>query len=39
MYSGRGMILLTYVDDILFFGPNLKAIKNVISNLEGLGTG
>jgi hypothetical protein len=39
MYYGRGMILLTYVDDTLFFGPDLKAIEKVISDLEGLGYG
>jgi hypothetical protein len=33
------MILITYVDDTLFFGPNLKAIENVIAELEGLGYG
>jgi hypothetical protein len=36
MYYGRGMILLTYVDNTLFFGPDLKAIKKVFSSLEGL---
>ena len=39
MYYGRGMILITYVDDTLFFGPDLKAIKQVITKLEGLGCG
>jgi hypothetical protein len=37
MYYGQGMILITYVDDTLFFGPDLKAIKKVITELEGLG--
>jgi hypothetical protein len=37
MYYGRGLIIITYVDDPLFFGPDLKAIKEVISELEGLG--
>jgi hypothetical protein len=39
MYYGRGMILITYVDNTLFFGADLKAIKQVISELEGLGYG
>jgi hypothetical protein len=39
MYYGRGMILITYVDDTLFFGPDLKAIEQVITELEGLGYG
>ena len=33
------MILITYVDDTLFFGPDLKQTKKVISELEGLGYG
>jgi hypothetical protein len=24
MYYGQGMIIITYVDDTLFFGPDLK---------------
>jgi hypothetical protein len=39
MYYGRGMIIITYVDDTLFFGPDLKAIEGVITELEGLGYG
>ena len=39
MYYGRGMILITYVDDTIFSGPDLKHIKNVISELDGLGYG
>jgi hypothetical protein len=39
MYYGRGMILITYVDDTLFFGPDLKAIEQVITELEELGYG
>jgi hypothetical protein len=39
MYYGRGMIIITYVDDTLFFGPDLKAIKGVITKLKGLGYG
>jgi hypothetical protein len=39
MYYGRGMILITYVDDTLFFGPDIKAIERVIAELEGLGYG
>jgi hypothetical protein len=34
MYYGRGMILITYVDDTLFFGPALKVIEQVITDLE-----
>ena len=33
------MILITYVDDTLFFGPDLKQIEKGISKLEGLGYG
>ena len=39
IYYGRGMILITYVDDTLFFGPVLKQIEKVISELKGLGYG
>ena len=39
MYYGRGMILIRCVDDTLFFGPDLKQIEKVISELEGLGYG
>jgi hypothetical protein len=39
MYYGRGMILITYVDDTLFFWPDLKEIEKVITDLEGLGYG
>jgi hypothetical protein len=39
MYYGRGMILITYVDDTLFFGPDIKVIEQVITKLEGLGCG
>jgi hypothetical protein len=39
MYYGRGMIIITYIDDTLFFGPDLKAVKEVISELGGLGYG
>ena len=39
MYYGRGMILITYVDGTLLFGPNLKKIEQEISKLEGLGYG
>jgi hypothetical protein len=37
MYYGQGMILTSYVDDTLLFGPDLKAIKKVITELEVLG--
>jgi hypothetical protein len=39
MYYGRGMILITYVDNVLFFGPDLKAIEKVITKLENMGYG
>ena len=39
MYYGRGMILITYVEDTLFFGPDLKNIEQTIYELEGLGYG
>jgi hypothetical protein len=39
MYYGQGMVLITYVDDTLFFGPDIKAIEKVIAELEGLGYG
>ncbi len=39
MYYGRGMIIITYVDDTLFFGPDLKDIEKVITELEGAGYG
>ena len=39
MYYGRGMLILTYVDDTLFFGPDLAMIEKTISDLEGLGYG
>jgi hypothetical protein len=29
------MMLITYVDNTLFFGPDLKAIEKVITKLEG----
>ena len=39
MYYGRGMILINYVKDTLFFGPDLKKIEQTICELEGLGYG
>jgi hypothetical protein len=39
MYFGRGMILITYVDDTLFFGPDLATIEQAITDLEALGYG
>jgi hypothetical protein len=39
MYHRRVMIIITYVDDILFFIPDLKAIEQVITKLECLGYG
>jgi hypothetical protein len=37
MCYGRGMILITYVDDTLFFGPDIKAIQQVITDLGKAG--
>jgi hypothetical protein len=37
MHCGRGMILLTHVDDTLFFGPDVTAIEKVIAVLEKAG--
>jgi hypothetical protein len=39
MYFGRGMILITYVENTIFFGPDLSAIEQAIKELEGLGYG
>ena len=39
IYYGRGMILITYVDNTLLFGPDLNQIEKVVSKLEGLGYG
>ena len=36
MYYGQGIIMVTYVNDTLFFGPNMKQTEKVISELEGL---
>ena len=33
------MILITYVDDTLFFGPDLSEIKRAITDLEEAGFG
>ena len=30
IYYGQGMIIITYVDDCLFFGPDIKDIQRVI---------
>lgn len=37
MFYGRGMIMLSYVDDCLFFGPDQKEIDKVIQDIKGLG--
>jgi Reverse transcriptase (RNA-dependent DNA polymerase) len=37
MFYGRGMIMLSYVDDCLFFGPDQKEIDQVIQDIKGLG--
>ena len=34
MYYGQGMIVITYVADLLFFGTNTKEIKKVIKETE-----
>ena len=34
MFIGRGMIILSYVDDCLFFGPDLAEIDKVIQELK-----
>ena len=39
MYYGCGIILITYVDNTLFFGPDLRNIEQTICELEGLGCG
>ena len=39
MYYGRGIILITYVNNTLFFGSDLKKIEQTICELEGLGYG
>ena len=33
VYYGRGMIVITYVDDCLLFGPDIKEIQNLIKEL------
>ena len=37
MYYGRGMIIITYADDTLFFGPDYNVIEQAIADLEALG--
>jgi Reverse transcriptase (RNA-dependent DNA polymerase) len=37
MFIGRGMIALSYVDDVLFFGPDLQEIDKVIQELQDAG--
>jgi hypothetical protein len=39
IYCGQGMIIFTYMDDTLFFLPDLKVIETVINGLEELGSG
>ena len=34
MYYGRGVIVITYVDDCLLFGLDIKEIQKVIKELE-----
>ena len=36
MYYGQGIIMVTYVNDTLFFGSDMKQIGKVIIELEGL---
>ena len=38
-YYGCGMILITYVNDTLLFGPDVKKIEQTICELEGPGYG
>ncbi len=37
IFYGHGIIVLVYVDDVLFFGPNLGEIDKRIKALEALG--
>ncbi len=37
IFYGHGIIVLVYVDDVLFFGPNLGEIDKCIKALEALG--
>jgi hypothetical protein len=37
MFYGKGMVILVYVDDCLFFGPDLGKIDNFILDLEKQG--
>jgi Reverse transcriptase (RNA-dependent DNA polymerase) len=37
MFIGRGMIALSYVDDVLWFGPDLQEIDKVIQELKDNG--
>ena len=34
VYYGRGMSIVLYVDDVLFFGPKEKAMEEVITELQ-----
>ena len=34
VFYGRGMALAVYVDDVLFFGPDEKEMKKVVSDLK-----
>ena len=34
VYVGRGMAIATYVDDVLFFGPDAAEMEKVINDLE-----
>ena len=37
MFIGRGMVALSYVDDVLWFGPDLDEIDKVIQELKNAG--
>ena len=37
VYYGRGMIIITYVDDTLFFGRDITEIEKFITELEEAG--
>jgi hypothetical protein len=37
IYYGRGMAIVVYVDDVLFFGPNADEMETVIQELQSNG--
>lgn len=34
VYYGRGMAIVVYVDDVLFFGPDESEMEKVINELQ-----